>query len=431
MAEVAEHPHDSQGDDRQVLEAFVVEHADLETLEGLVEQFNIFEAVGVVRQELRHSDFLAYLLDPRQNHRLGDAFVQRFLQKILVAARDLAPPLSPVLLDSWDLGRLAVRREWQNVDILLVDLANRLVVVIENKIDSTEHSGQLGRYLRLVGAEYPAPAWRHLAVYLTPEGGAPSESGYLPADYGLVADAVEAVAESRRPVLDPAVSGLMIHYARMLRRHIVTDSEIADLCRRIYRRHHRALDLIFEHRPDRLAEIQAILLDLVGSREDLILDTASKQAVRFGHVAWEGLPTSTGWTPSGRIVLFEFTSYPEVLDLRLHIGPGPAEVRRRLIDLATAHQPPYRLARRGTRENQKWKSIYSRRLLKAEDYQDATLAEIEARLRAGWTEFVERDLSPLVTPIQEGAPILAASSVDGEEIGGAEIGVTNAAAQDR
>src|SRR5215212_6607283 len=74
--------------DRQALDAFVVENADLEALEGLSEQFNIFEAIGVVRQELRHSDFLAFLLDPRQNHRLGDAFVRRLLQKILIAARD-------------------------------------------------------------------------------------------------------------------------------------------------------------------------------------------------------------------------------------------------------------------------------------------------------------------------------------------------------
>src|SRR3954452_1476430 len=99
--EITEYPVALRSEDKQALEAFVVEHSDLETLEGLVAQFNIFEAVGAVRQELRHSDFLAFLLDPRQNHRLGDAFVRRLLQKILVAAKGLNPPLSPVHLDSW------------------------------------------------------------------------------------------------------------------------------------------------------------------------------------------------------------------------------------------------------------------------------------------------------------------------------------------
>lgn len=412
MTNVAQEPMEFL-DDRQALEAFVVENADLETLEALVEQFNIFEAVGVIRQELRHSDFLAFLLDPRQNHNLGDAFVQRLLQKILAAARHLAPPLSPVHLDSWDLGRLTIRREWQNIDILLSDPVNRLVVVIENKIDSGEHSGQLGRYLRVVNEEYPSSEWRHLAVYLTPDGAEPSEAGYLPADYGLVADAAEAVASSREPSLDPAVHQLMLHYARMLRRHIVTDSEIADLCRRIYQKHQRALDLIFEHRPDRLAEVQVVLLDLVQSRDDLILDTASKQVVRFGHADWEDSPRGEGWTRSGRLVLFEFDSYPDHLDLTLYVGPGPAEVRQRLIDLATAHQPPYRVSKRKATENQKWKLIYSRRLLRREDYDDATRVEIEARIREQWEQFVNQEFASLVAPIRAAASPLESPLPDG------------------
>ncbi len=53
--------------DLQALEHLVVGNEDLERLEALLDQFNIFEAIGVVNQELRHSDFLAYLLDPRGN----------------------------------------------------------------------------------------------------------------------------------------------------------------------------------------------------------------------------------------------------------------------------------------------------------------------------------------------------------------------------
>ena len=52
---------------RKALEAFVVDNHELEQLEDLLIQFNIFEAVGAVWQELRHSDFLAFLPDPQQN----------------------------------------------------------------------------------------------------------------------------------------------------------------------------------------------------------------------------------------------------------------------------------------------------------------------------------------------------------------------------
>ena len=40
-----------------------IDNPDLERLEALLDQFNLFEALGIVRQELRHSDLLAFLLD--------------------------------------------------------------------------------------------------------------------------------------------------------------------------------------------------------------------------------------------------------------------------------------------------------------------------------------------------------------------------------
>ncbi|HEY9655978.1 MAG TPA: PD-(D/E)XK nuclease family protein, partial [Crinalium sp.] len=68
------------------LEKFIVDNHYLEKLESLLTQFNIFEAVGVTRQELRHSDFLAFLLNPSQTHQLGDRFLKRFLKRVLIEA---------------------------------------------------------------------------------------------------------------------------------------------------------------------------------------------------------------------------------------------------------------------------------------------------------------------------------------------------------
>jgi len=48
---------------REALEDFLIENPDLERLEIMLGEFNLFEALGVVRQELRHSDFLGFLLD--------------------------------------------------------------------------------------------------------------------------------------------------------------------------------------------------------------------------------------------------------------------------------------------------------------------------------------------------------------------------------
>lgn len=55
---------------KRALENFVTGNRDLAALEALVSRFIIFDALGVVNAELRHSSFLAFLLNPKENHGL-------------------------------------------------------------------------------------------------------------------------------------------------------------------------------------------------------------------------------------------------------------------------------------------------------------------------------------------------------------------------
>jgi hypothetical protein len=374
---------------RAALESLVVDNPELERLETLLGQFNVFEAIGAVRHELRHSDFLAFLLDPRQNHGLGDEFARRLLQRVLISSGDHPLPITPIDLDVWDLNGLAVQREWQNIDVLLLDEAHDLAVIIENKIDSREHSNQLDRYFRVVRQHYPG--LKILGIFLTPEGDIPSHSSYLPTSYTAVCEIVERIIETRTSTLGADVKTLMVHYAQMLRRHIVSESEIADLCRRIYRKHQRALDLIYEYRLDKQTEIREMLEGIVRNTPGLLLDHCSKSYIRFIPRAWD-LPTlnsGAGWTRSGRILLFEFNNTADSLKLYLWIGPGPEQIRQKLLDMALAHQP-FKASSRSL--NQKYNSIYTKTFLVAKDYEDANDEQLSRQIQKRWAEFKENDL---------------------------------------
>ena len=48
----------------KLLEAFLLDNKDLERLEELLQEFNIFSAFGGVNSELKHSNFLSWLLNP-------------------------------------------------------------------------------------------------------------------------------------------------------------------------------------------------------------------------------------------------------------------------------------------------------------------------------------------------------------------------------
>lgn len=49
--------------------------------------FNLFEALGAIRGEVRHSHFLAFLLDPSSTHGLGSEPLKRFLRLFRVRNR--------------------------------------------------------------------------------------------------------------------------------------------------------------------------------------------------------------------------------------------------------------------------------------------------------------------------------------------------------
>ena len=203
------------------------------------------------RQEVRHSTFLSWLLNPRETHGLGSYCLRTFLKRIAhyTAASSTTP--SVIEIDSWNLDGAVVTTEWRGVDILVQDDTNRFVAVFENKIDSGEHSDQLRRYRADVEVHFPQH--KRLFSYLTIEGDPPT--GYIRRGIEIAQfiqdTSVEGVSRSaQRPGTRT--------YAEMVRRHIVEDSEIQQLCRAIYAKHQKALDPIFEHWPDRAGQVSEI-----------------------------------------------------------------------------------------------------------------------------------------------------------------------------
>ncbi len=117
---------------RESLEDFLIDNRELEALEQRLRGFNIFEAIGHVKTEERHPDFLAFLLDPLAPHGLGEDFITRFLQKALKSLPSDRRPIQLIDLSLIDLSRTLVIREHHQIDIFALDDANNIAIVIEN-----------------------------------------------------------------------------------------------------------------------------------------------------------------------------------------------------------------------------------------------------------------------------------------------------------
>src|SRR5437879_2518734 len=95
-------------EDLASLERFVVENDELLQLEQLIGRFNIFDSLGIVRTEIRHSNFLAWLLDPNESHGQGSLFLNAILMDLLRRSPPALRPFSPIQLDGAEMRGVQV-----------------------------------------------------------------------------------------------------------------------------------------------------------------------------------------------------------------------------------------------------------------------------------------------------------------------------------
>ena len=389
-------------DPREALEKFVLHNEELAHLEELTGQFNLFEALGLVRQEIRHSNFLAWLMNPAQAHGLGDSLLKALLMKTSVKARmpGIEKTISPVDVDVWDLTETEIRREWKNIDILLVENAKRFVCVIENKIFSSERNDQLRRYREDV-VEPGFPKYTRHYVLLNVTGEEPSDSEYyVGVTYDEVCGVIERLLKMRASTIGDDVATALSHYVTMIRRRVMPDREIQELCRRIYSKHRAALDLIYEHRPDRQAEIRGFLLKMIEADPDFTLVVSDKTWIRFYPVSWGRSELQRGtWDKSAMMVLFQFQNSsqwnPNSLGLGLWVAPGDENVRRQIYEAATKMGSPFTP---NPKDFYGWVGLFWKEILNAAVYDDLALdfERIQARLQEEWSAFKSNEL-PLMT----------------------------------
>lgn len=321
-------------DDVDALKAFIDDNEDLERLEAILDRFNMFEALGIVRRENRHSDFIRWLLDPSETHGLGDYWLLQFLRQVIKVGEEISDDLPTLFdLDDWKLARAEVRREWRNMDIFIRDDDHQFVCVIENKVDSGEGPGQLKGYREIVEREFDG--YKKAFVFLTIAGYDPSDDAYIPISYRDLVSTIETALQRRQTQLNDEIKLFVQQYLDMVRRHIVEESEVQERCRRLYQNHRRALDLIFEHRPDRAAEVAEAIERYIKSREDWIPGNMNKTYLKFLPRYMDFLPRKGHQVDNnGLLLTCWLQNKDERVRFKLEMGPGPQEIRERVYEKA-------------------------------------------------------------------------------------------------
>lgn len=217
---------------------------NFDRLELELRNTNIFSILGIERMEIRHSNFLAWLLDPNGTHGLGSLFLKRFLRDIFLF--DNPESVDNLALHEASVRDLEVKREWKKIDILLI--ASNFIVCVENKVDSSDRPAQLKEYREIVRKQYPN--LQAAFVYLTPEGRNPNDEDeqniYINYSYENICTHLSRILDLHRNAMAPSTVIYLNDYLNTLKINLLKESEINALIRRIYKSHKEALGLIFK-----------------------------------------------------------------------------------------------------------------------------------------------------------------------------------------
>ena len=387
--------------DLEALDRFVLEADDLTELESRVGRFNVFHALGVARAEVKHSNALAWLLDPAESHALGDLFLKPVVMDLLRHAGPTGRPLSPAELDGADLNRTLVHRERKHIDLTIHSPDPPLVIAIENKIDAKEHSNQLAKYAEVLRTDFAdVPALR---VFLTPDGDEPTEDDWVPYSY---ADLHAVLARTRRlhtGAIGGDVGVFIDHYLSLIGSELMDDKEIDALCQRIYRNHKRAIDLIVERANIGGGEIIAAVRAILEERPDIWhIFNVTGQRIDFIPASWLNALPPIGRKrdePRAWVSVLIYAARGECRMLFQVERTTDAEARERLLArLADGNDfPKLKRTSRGTGQ---YNRLWNRLITKLDDEADPDFEAITSKAREALAAF-ERDTAGVDAALRE------------------------------
>lgn len=330
----------------------LVKDSKLEELSLSLNTPNFFKILNVTKTEIRHSNFLAWLMSPTESHNLNSIFLKWFLKEIFSSEKIVWA--NEFSIDSLNLHNIKIYREWQNIDILI--LHEEFVIAIENKVNSSEHSRQLKRYSDIIKKFFPD--LKKAFVFLTINGMSPMDKDdanqYISIDYGLIKSLIKIVLSVYKHSLSQRVQFYIEDYFLILNRYIMKEHESVELALQLYKNHREAIDFIIENIPDKLAEIRVIIENTI-LEEGYVLETCNKYYARFLTKNLSSIIPRTGvlgWK-GNESFLFEIAYWEKGISLKFVISPGNEKNRQILAGIMKS------LPKSKKPAGKKWWTLYS------------------------------------------------------------------------
>jgi hypothetical protein len=279
---------------KAAIDKFLADNPELEDLSAMLSTFNVFRALKIEQVEIRHSNVLAWLLDPEETHGLSDIVIRRLLSNILLFSDKIISGITASNIELFDFADIEVRREWKNIDILVIDHINKFVCLIENKINSGESEGQLAKYKHII--EYEFTSYIIIPVFLTLSNQESSVSEFICYSYTQILAVLSKIIKQRQNQLSEPIRFFLNQYIETIRRLTMQDEELTELCKTIYRKHREAIDLIVQY--GMVSPVEQAVNEVLKNDGDYEILYSGSSSVWFLPKSWSGIIPENGiaWT---------------------------------------------------------------------------------------------------------------------------------------
>lgn len=234
-----------------------------ETLKNKKE-FNIFKVLKLDNYEIRHSNFLAWLLDPKETHGFDYEFLNQFLQTAI----------NEDILELINGQNVTVETEYltnkgRRIDILIH--SKDFVCVIENKYGSDEHDAQCKHYKEFIENNSKFKNCKN-KYYIFLDINKPSIEELNGALYCYKAITYKEIYQILVNMLNANKNGIASEiigqYIEIIKeKYIMLDTETKNLCRELYKKHKSVFDLMEKFNSEFQNDIFNIMQEIISNPE--------------------------------------------------------------------------------------------------------------------------------------------------------------------
>lgn len=233
-------------------------------------EFNIFKVLKLDNYEIRHSNFLAWLLNPNETHGFNTLFLNQFLKTALNKdVSDLINGQNVTIETEYPTN------EGRRIDILIH--TKDFVCVIENKYGSEEHDGQCKHYKKFIENDSKFKNCGH-KYYIFLDINKPNDEQlqnslncYQPIIYKDVYQILVNLLEEKE---ENITLQIIRQYIEIIKeKYIMLNAETKKQCRELYSKYKNVFDLMEKFNSEFQNDIYNIMQEIVSS-PDLSLKNA-------------------------------------------------------------------------------------------------------------------------------------------------------------